>query len=85
MLPPVDVEQHSRLRLAVAVLWPSFLVAGLIEMGVFALVDPGDLRGFDGLVLDWSPQAVYTVAFLLFWTLVSGAAIMACVLSKAQR
>jgi hypothetical protein len=46
--------------------WPAFLVAGVLEVLVFAMVDPQDLQWF-GQPLDWSRQAVYTVAFFVFW------------------
>lgn len=54
-----------------AVLWPSFLMAGVLEMVVFAFVDPTQLQLFGGELLDWSPTAVYTVAFFLFWGLIA--------------
>jgi len=57
-----------------AVLWPSFLMAGVMEMLVFAFVDPTQLRLFGGSALDWSPTAVYTVAFFLFWGVIASAA-----------
>lgn len=47
--------------------WPAFLVAGLLEMLVFAMVDPQDLHWFGGQPLELSRQGVYTVAFFLFW------------------
>lgn len=50
------------------VLWPSFLVAGLFEMLVFAMVDPQDLH-WAGHPLEISRQGIYTVAFFLFWSL----------------
>lgn len=46
--------------------WPAFLVAGVLEVLVFAMVDPQDLQWF-GQPLDLSRQAVYTVAFFVFW------------------
>ncbi|MFN3736811.1 hypothetical protein [Hydrogenophaga sp.] len=46
--------------------WPAFLVAGVLEMIVFALVDPSDLHWF-GQPLNLSRQAVYTLAFFVFW------------------
>ncbi len=54
--------------------WPAFLMAGSIEMLVFAVVDPQDLHWF-GEPLALSRQAVYTLAFFLFWilTMASGA------------
>lgn len=48
------------------VAWPAFLVAGLLEMLVFAMVDPQDLHWF-GQPLELSRQGVYTLAFFVFW------------------
>jgi len=50
------------------VVWPAFLVAGMLEMLVFALVDPQDLR-WGGEPVELSRQAIYTLAFFLFWLL----------------
>jgi hypothetical protein len=48
------------------VVWPAFLVAAVLEMLVFAVVDPSDLHwGGGGLGL--SREAIYTVAFFVFW------------------
>jgi hypothetical protein len=54
--------------------WPAFMVAAVLEMVVFALVDPSDLHWF-GAPLPFSREAVYTLAFFVFWgaTLVSSA------------
>lgn len=46
--------------------WPAFLVAGVLEMLVFAMVDPQDLHWF-GRPLELSRQGIYTVAFFVFW------------------
>ena len=46
--------------------WPAFLVAGLFEILVFALVDPQDLH-WSGQPLGLSRQGVYSVAFFVFW------------------
>jgi hypothetical protein len=62
-------------------LWAAFLSAAVLEMVVFALVDPEDLRWLDGDALGLSPRAVYTLAFFLFWAIVSvgaGLAILLC-------
>ncbi|QHE76794.1 hypothetical protein [Hydrogenophaga sp. PBL-H3] len=48
--------------------WPAFLVAAVLEMVVFALVDPSDLHWF-GSPLALSREAVYTLAFFVFWAL----------------
>jgi hypothetical protein len=50
------------------IIWPAFLVAGLMEVLVFAFVDPHDLRGL-GSDWDWSKEAIYTVSFFVFWGL----------------
>lgn len=47
--------------------WPAFLVAGLLEMLVFAMIDPQDLQGFGGEPLEISRTAIYTVVFFVFW------------------
>lgn len=48
--------------------WPAFLVAGLLEVLVFALVDPQDVHWF-GHPLEISRQGVYTAAFFVFWAM----------------
>lgn len=48
------------------ILWPAFLMAGVLEMLVFAMVDPHDLHWF-GAPIDWSRQAIYTMCFFVFW------------------
>ena len=48
--------------------WPAFLVAAVLEMLVFALVDPQELH-WAGRPLEWSNNAVYTLAFFVFWAL----------------
>ena len=55
--------------------WPAFLLAGVLEMVVFALVDPGDLH-WSGQPLDWSRQAVYTVAFFVFWAATAASSLL---------
>lgn len=54
--------------------WPAFLMAAVMEMVVFAFVDPSELH-WAGESLGWSRQAVYTLAFFVFWglTMASGA------------
>ena len=58
--------------------WPAFLVAGLLEMLVFAMVDPSDLHWF-GEPLGLSRQGVYTLAFFLFWAMtIASSALTPC-------
>lgn len=56
-------------RKAMYVLWPAFLMAGVTEALVFAVVDPGDLSWFGFEPMSLSRSAIYTISFLLFWLL----------------
>ena len=74
------------LRRCLQILWPSFLMAGVTELLVFAVVDPGDLRWFGGEVIGCSSSATYTVSFLIFWFTISMAtAITALLLVEQDR
>lgn len=69
-------------RIALQILWPAFLMAGILEMLVFALVDPGDLRWLGGGVIDVSRQAVYTLSFLVFWAVIAAAGAITTLLQR---
>lgn len=56
-----------------AVLWPAFLMAGALEILVFALVDPTQLRWFGGPPVEMPAAAVYTLAFFVFWVVIATA------------
>lgn len=60
--------------------WPAFLVAGVLEMLVFALVDPADLHWF-GHPLALSREGVYTLAFFVFWGLTMASSALTTLLS----
>ena len=51
----------------IRILWPAFLVAGVLETLVFAVIDPDELRWFGGPSIDWPPLAIYSVTFMMFW------------------
>lgn len=55
-----------------AIVWPAFLMACVLEILVFAMVDPQDIRWL-GLPLELPSKGVYTLVFFTFWavTLVS--------------
>jgi hypothetical protein len=59
--------------------WPAFLAASLLELLVFAVVDPLELH-WSGHALGWSRQAVYTVSFFAFWVVTFGACALATLL-----
>ena len=52
------------------IVWPAFLMAGVLEILVFAMFDPQDLQWF-GAPSGWSSQAVYTLVFFAFWSITS--------------
>lgn len=59
--------------------WPAFLVAGVVEMVVFAVVDPSHLQ-WHGQALSLSRQAVYTLSFFFFWVVIMGASALTLLL-----
>lgn len=61
-------------RRALQVLWPAFLAAGVLELLVFAHVDPADVHGIAGTPVELSRQAVYTLSFFGFWAVTAAAA-----------
>ena len=69
----------------IAVAWPAFLVAGLLEMLVFAFVNPESLQTLGGATLPLSPTAIYSIAFLLFWACVALACWMTLLLGRGAR
>lgn len=65
------------------VAWPAFLSACLLQMVVFAVVDPAELHlrwGGDGPA--WTRQAVYGLAFFLFWAAAALAAALTAMLER---
>jgi hypothetical protein len=65
--------------------WPAFLVAAVLEMMVFAVLDPETLSLF-GEQVGWSRYAVYTITFFIFWgmTMVSSALTTLLVMSPFE-
>jgi hypothetical protein len=64
------------------VLWPSFLVAAVAELLVFAVFDPLDLHVF-GVPLQAGRMPVYTIGFLFFWALGASAAALTVFLQRS--
>jgi len=65
------------------ILWPSFLMAGVLDGIVFSLVDPADSQ-LVRFTSDVSPQGVYTIGFLVFWSVISCASGMTALLVVEQ-
>ncbi|WLI90866.1 hypothetical protein Q4S45_07045 [Massilia sp. R2A-15] len=66
-------------RVAMIVLWPSFLAAALAEGCFFALFDPAELVRLEETGL--APMAIYGIGFFLFWTLCALASMLTCYLA----
>ncbi|CDS53254.1 Probable transmembrane protein [Polaromonas sp. CG9_12] len=62
--------------------WPAFLLAGVAEMFVFAFVDPQSLHWF-GQPLALSREAVYTLAFFVFWGLTMASSALTVLLAMS--
>jgi phosphatidylserine synthase len=69
------------MRRTLQILWPAFVAAGVLEMGVFAVIDPAELRWFGGTPIGWSAHAVYTLTFLMFWAAIATAGAVSALLS----
>lgn len=70
---PADpvTPMSAPVRRLTAVMWPAFLMAGVLEMLVFSMVDPGDLHWLGGAAVEADHKAVYTVAFFAFWVVIA--------------
>lgn len=68
---PQPPARGRMLQHALLILWPSFLMAGVLEMLVFAVVDPSSLHWFGAEAIDWSRSAVYSVTFFIFWGVIA--------------
>jgi hypothetical protein len=69
-----------RVRRVFTTLWPAFFCAAVIELFVFAFVDPQALHDLQGMPLvgpgsggELSALTVQSLAFLFFWAAVSAA------------
>jgi hypothetical protein len=69
-------------HLAIAA-WPAFLVAGVLEIAVFAFVDPGAVHAPDGRPLGLSDTAIYSLAFFAFWAIASVGCLLALRLARS--
>lgn len=64
------------------VLWPSFLVAAVAELLVFAVLDPADLHVF-GVPVQAGRMTVYTIGFFVFWAVGAAAAALTVFLQRS--
>jgi len=63
------------------ILWQSFLTATLGEIVFFVFIDPQELYLL-GEPVRWSPIAVYSVGFFMFWALTALTAALTVFMQK---
>ena len=68
---------------AMAIVWPAFLMAGVLEIVVFSLVDPQSLHWFGGAPVTLSATAVYSLAFFVFWIVIAAAGAISHLLGES--
>jgi hypothetical protein len=71
------------LKLAMAVLWPSFMAAIMAEGFFFSMFDPIDLKMVGGHI-DLPPIAAYTIGFFFFWSFGALASMLSLYLVRTE-
>ena len=66
-----------------SIVWPAFLVAAVLEMVVFAVVDPSTLQWF-GQPVALSSEAVYTLSFFVFWGMTMASSALTTLLAMSR-
>ncbi len=64
----ITYKQIPRVQLVSAILWPSFLLAGMATSVFFTFLDPVRLFDYEGEA-PLSRMAAYSLGFFLFWLL----------------
>ena len=62
------------MKVAMVILWPAFLAAGVAEIAFFTILDPSEF----GV----SRMAAYSAGFLFFWVLAAGSSALTCFLQR---
>jgi hypothetical protein len=69
------ITQRRRLMV---VLWPAFLMAAVLEVLVFAFVDPESLHWVGGAPVEIAANTVYSLSFFAFWAVIA----LACAMTE---
>lgn len=62
------------MKVAMVILWPAFLAAGVAEILFFTVFDPSDFGA--------GRMAAYSAGFLIFWLLAAASSALTCFLQK---
>jgi len=77
-----DVQkQISMTQAIIAILWPSFIVAGVATILFFTAFDPQMMMAISGYG-DISRLGGYSIGFFLFWLLTSISCMLTCYFRK---
>lgn len=75
----------GKIERVLLVLWPAFVMAGVLEALVFVVVDPESLTWFGGPPVELSRQAVYSVTFFIFWAVIAAAGGVSALMAGRER
>lgn len=62
------------MKVAMVILWPAFLAAGVAEILFFTVFDPSEFGA--------GRMAAYSAGFLIFWLLAAASSALTCFLQK---
>lgn len=62
------------MKVAMVILWPAFLAAGVAEILFFTVFDPSEFGA--------SRMAAYSAGFLIFWMLAAASSTLTCFLQR---
>lgn len=64
------------------ILWPSFLVAAIVEAVFFFVINPRELYLF-GEATHYSPLATYSIGFFAFWAICAASSVATCFFQRS--
>ena len=62
--------------------WPAFLMAGVLEIVVFSMIDPQELLWF-GRPVQLSREGIYTLSFFGFWLVTATSSALTTLLAQS--
>lgn len=68
----------------IAILWPSFIVAGIAEALFFTVIDPQELYFF-GEPVTFSRLATYSIGFFAFWAICASSSFFTCWIQRGSQ
>lgn len=77
-----EMKSIPKIQKRIAILWPSFLMAGIATVLFFTVFDPVELGPAMGIFADIDRLGVYSIGFFLFWLLTSSSSVLTCYFEK---